>query len=151
MPEFLAEGSAIKNLMQPDRVLVGTPSTKNGECAFRTIRRLHEGWLSSEKLINIHTCSSELSKLLANALLAQKISSINSISALCEETHASVLEVKTGVGSDKRIGMNHLHPSIGFGGHCFTKDVNSLIYICQAQGLPEVAEYWNGVLKINEF
>jgi UDPglucose 6-dehydrogenase len=150
MPEFLAEGCAIKNLTDPDRVVIGTESRAE-EASFEKIKSLFTPFISEEKIIKVNESSSELSKLVSNAMLAQRVSSINSISALCEMSGAKILEVKKAVSADKRIGAFHLHPSIGFGGSCFEKDILSLVYISEANGFPEIAEYWHSVLKINEF
>lgn len=150
-PEFLAEGSAIKDLEFPDRVLVGSRETDSGLKARKEIVDIYLSWVPKEKIIESNVWSSELSKLTANAFLAQKISSINSISALCEKTGADITEISKAIGADTRIGNRFLNASIGFGGSCFKKDILNLVYICESLGLHEVAAYWEGVVKINEY
>lgn len=150
-PEFLAEGSAINDLEHPDRVLIGGHNTPSGQRAVETIVDLYANWVPREKIITTNLWSSELSKLVANAFLAQRISSINAISALCEKTEADVEEVAYAIGTDSRIGPHFLRSSVGFGGSCFKKDILNLVYISEQQGLPEVAEYWQQVLKMNEY
>lgn len=150
-PEFLAEGSAIQDLQNPDRVLIGGHETPQGQQAVQTIVNLYANWVPRERIITTNLWSSELSKLVANAFLAQRISSINAISALCEKTEADVEEVAFAVGKDSRIGPRFLKASVGFGGSCFKKDILNLVYICEQQGLWEVAKYWEGVLRINEY
>lgn len=150
-PEFLAEGSAIKDLEDPDRVLIGGHNTPSGQRAVETIVELYANWVPREKIITTNLWSSELSKLVANAFLAQRISSINAISALCEKTDADVEEVAYAIGTDSRIGPHFLRASVGFGGSCFRKDILNLVYICEQQGLSEVAEYWQQVLIMNEY
>ena len=150
-PEFLAEGSAIKDLENPDRVLIGGHNTPSGKKAVETIVELYANWVPRERIITTNLWSSELSKLVANAFLAQRISSINAISALCEKTDADIEEVAYAIGTDSRIGPHFLRASVGFGGSCFKKDILNLVYICEQQGLPEVAEYWQLVLKMNEY
>lgn len=144
-PEFLAEGTAIKDLLEPDRIMIGGDNTPEGDEAVRKLSAVYENWVPKERVITLNTWSSELSKLAANAFLAQKISSINSISALCEASGADVQQVARAIGADSRIGSKFLQASIGFGGSCFQKDVNNLVYICESLNLPEVAEYWNQV------
>jgi UDPglucose 6-dehydrogenase len=144
-PEFLAEGTAIKDLLEPDRILVGGDETDSGREAIRKLSEVYENWVPGNRIITMNTWSSELSKLAANAFLAQKISSINSISALCEKSGADVAEVARAIGADTRIGNKFLQASVGFGGSCFQKDVLNLIYICEIFNLPEVADYWNQV------
>ena len=150
-PEFLAEGSAIQDLENPDRVLIGGHDTPSGKAAVQTIVDLYANWVPREKIITTNLWSSELSKLVANAFLAQRISSINAISALCEKTGADVEEVAYAIGTDSRIGSKFLRASIGFGGSCFKKDILNLVYLCEQQGLTEVAAYWEQVLKMNEY
>ena len=150
-PEFLAEGSAIKDLEFPDRVLIGSRETESGIKARQQLVDIYLNWVPREKIIESNVWSSELSKLTANAFLAQKISSINSISALCEKTGADVSEISRAIGADNRIGNKFLNASIGFGGSCFKKDILNLVYICESLGLNEVAAYWEGVVKINEY
>jgi UDPglucose 6-dehydrogenase len=148
-PEFLAEGTAIKDLLEPDRILIGGEETKLGEEAIQKLTEVYSNWVSKDKIITMNTWSSELSKLAANAMLAQKISSINSISAICETSGADVLQVANAIGADSRIGNKFLTPSVGFGGSCFQKDAYNLIYICESLNLPQVAEYWNQVKNKN--
>jgi UDPglucose 6-dehydrogenase len=149
-PEFLAEGTAIKDLENPDRVLVGSRETESGLRARDKIVQLYSSWIDKEKILTSNVWSTELSKLTANAFLAQRISSINSISALCEETGANVHEVAHAVGTDSRIGQKFLNASVGFGGSCFKKDIFNLVYLCRNYGLDEVADYWECVVKMNE-
>ncbi len=150
-PEFLAEGSAVRDLEFPDRVLVGSRQTESGLKARTQLVEIYSNWVPREKIIESNVWSSELSKLTANAFLAQKISSINSISALCEKTGADVSEISRAIGADSRIGDKFLNASIGFGGSCFKKDILNLVYICESLGLNEVASYWEGVIKINDY
>ena len=150
-PEFLAEGTAIADLENPDRVLVGSQETESGRKAREEIVEIYANWVPREKIITSNIWSSELSKLVANAFLAQRISSINSISALCEKTEADVSEVAYAIGQDSRIGSRFLNASVGFGGSCFKKDILNLVYIAESYGLKEVAEYWENVVKINDY
>lgn len=150
-PEFLAEGTAVKDLLEPDRVLIGSRETPSGLQARREVVDIYAKWVPRERILTSNVWSAELSKLVANAFLAQRISSINSISALCEKTDASILEVARAVGMDSRIGSRFLNASVGFGGSCFKKDILNLVYICESYGLHEVAQYWEAVLKMNEF
>jgi len=150
-PEFLAEGSAIKDLQDPDRILIGYKDTPSGRKARDEIIEIYAHWVPKEKIITSNIWSSELSKLVANAFLAQRASSINSITPLCEKTEADISEVAKAVGMDSRIGDKFLNPSVGFGGSCFKKDILNLVYICRYYGLTEVADYWEGVVKINEY
>ena len=150
-PEFLAEGSAIRDLIEPDRVLIGSHQTESGLKAAIEIVGIYAHWVPREKIITTNLWSSELSKLVANAFLAQRISSINSVSALCEKTEADVSEIAYAVGTDSRIGSKFLNASLGFGGSCFKKDILNLIYIARNYGLTEVADYWEMVIKINEY
>ena len=150
-PEFLSEGSAITDLENPDRVLVGSKETPEGVEARKVVVEIYANWVPKENIIESNVWSSELSKLTANAFLAQRISSINTISALCEKTEADVDEVAFAIGKDSRIGPKFLKSSVGFGGSCFKKDILNLVYICQSYGLTEVAEYWESVVKINEW
>lgn len=149
-PEFLAEGTAIADLENPDRVLIGGETNKGGLEAIEKIVNLYAQWIDREKIITTNLWSSELSKLTANAFLAQRISSINAISALCEATGADVDEVANAIGTDSRIGPKFLKSSVGFGGSCFQKDILNLSYLCQHFGLPEVADYWHQVVRMNE-
>jgi UDPglucose 6-dehydrogenase len=150
-PEFLAEGSAIADLENPDRVLIGGHQSKEGLSAVEEVAKIYANWVQREKIITTNLWSSELSKLTANAFLAQRISSINSLSALCEKTGANIDEIANAIGKDTRIGSKFLKASIGFGGSCFKKDILNLVYLCEHYGLPEVASYWESVVKINEW
>ena len=150
-PEFLAEGTAIEDLFQSERVLIGGRRTPKGEQAVQALIDIYSNWIPREKIVTTNVWSSELSKLVSNAFLAQRISSINSISALCEATGADVEEVATAVGKDSRIGPKFLKASVGFGGSCFQKDILNLVYLCQQYGLDEVADYWKGVIDINDY
>lgn len=146
-PEFLAEGTAIEDLLAPDRVLIGGES----EQAINALVEVYANWVPRERLLTTNLWSSELSKLTANAFLAQRVSSINAISALCEATGADVDEVSTAIGTDSRIGPKFLKASVGFGGSCFQKDILNLVYLCEYFGLPEVAQYWEQVVKMNDY
>ena len=146
-PEFLSEGNAIKDLEFPDRVLIGGAN----EQAIDALENLYTRWVSKEKILRTSLWSSELSKLAANAFLAQRISSINSISAFCEETGADIQQVSKGIGTDSRIGNKFLMASPGFGGSCFQKDILNLVYLCEFYKLNEVANYWQGVVDINNW
>ncbi|MEO7425332.1 MAG: nucleotide sugar dehydrogenase [Fibrobacteria bacterium] len=150
-PEFLAEGSAIQDLEKPDRVLIGSRETPEGLKARAEVVAIYANWVAKANIIESNVWSAELSKLTANAFLAQRISSINSISALCEKTEADVDEVAYAIGTDSRIGPRFLKASVGFGGSCFQKDILNLVYICHSYGLHEVAEYWESVVKINQW
>ncbi|MEW6260588.1 MAG: UDP-glucose 6-dehydrogenase [Thermodesulfobacteriota bacterium] len=149
-PEFLAEGSAIRDLESPDRILIGSRETPEGIRARKELVDIYANWVPRERILTIDIWSSELSKLVANAFLAQRISSINTISALCEKTGADVSEVAHAVGLDSRIGPKFLNASVGFGGSCFQKDILNLVYICRTLGLEEEAAYWQQVVDINE-
>ncbi len=150
-PEFLAEGTAMADLENPDRVLIGGDQTPEGQAAIQKLVDLYAHWVPTEKILTTNVWSSELSKLTANAFLAQRISSINSISALCEATEADVGEVSNAIGMDSRIGSKFLRASVGFGGSCFQKDILNLVYLCEHFGLPEVAAYWNSVIEMNDY
>jgi len=150
-PEFLAEGTAIEDLLDPDRVLIGGEQSPEGLQAIQTLFDVYARWVPREKILTTNVWSSELSKLTANAFLAQRISSINAISALCEVTEADVDEVAGAIGTDSRIGPKFLKSSVGFGGSCFQKDVLNLVYLCEHYGLKEVAEYWEQVIKMNDY
>ena len=150
-PEFLAEGTAIDDLFKPDRVLVGGPVTPQGHAAVQYLADVYRRWVPTEQVLTTNLWSAELTKLTANAFLAQRISSINSISALCEATGASVSEVSHAIGVDTRIGPKFLKASVGFGGSCFQKDILNLVYLCRQFGLPEVAEYWYQVIAMNDW
>jgi UDPglucose 6-dehydrogenase len=150
-PEFLAEGTAVEDLLCPDRVLIGGEETKGGREAVQKLASIYARWIPAERILTTNLWSSELSKLVANAFLAQRISSINSISALCEATGADVDEVGNAIGKDSRIGPKFLKASVGFGGSCFQKDILNLAYLCQHFGLPEVSAYWESVVRINDW
>lgn len=150
-PEFLAEGTAVSDLLKPDRILIGGEQTDEGRAAIEELCCIYRNWIPDERIITMNTWSSELSKLAANAFLAQRISSINAISAICESTGADVSEVANAIGSDSRIGPRFLQASIGFGGSCFQKDVLNLVYLCECLKLPEVANYWYQVVEMNNF
>ncbi len=150
-PEFLAEGTAIRDMQNPDRVLIGGRETESGRKAVEKLVELYASWVPRERIITTNLWSSELSKLVANAFLAQRISSINSISALCEKTEADISEVANAIGRDERIGSRFLRASVGFGGSCFKKDILNLVYLCEYYGLPEVARYWEQVVTMNEY
>ena len=150
-PEFMAEGTAISDLEHPDRVLIGSHETPEGLKARARLVDIYARWVAPEKILTANLWSSELSKLVANAFLAQRVSSINSVSALCEKTDANISEVARAVGLDSRIGAKFLKAGVGFGGSCFKKDILNLVYLCQYYGLPEVAAYWESVVKINEY
>ena len=150
-PEFLAEGTAIEDLFKSDRVLVGGDSTPAGQAAAKSLVDIYTNWIPREKILTTNVWSSELAKLASNAMLAQRISSINSLSALCEKTGADIGELSKAVGMDHRIGPHFLKASVGFGGSCFQKDILNLVYLCHHYGLNEVAEYWHQVVKINDY
>jgi UDPglucose 6-dehydrogenase len=150
-PEFLAEGTAIQDLLNADRVLIGGDDTASGQAAKDALSAIYENWLPKERILQTNVWSSELSKLVANAFLAQRVSSINSISALCEKTEANIEEVARAVGFDSRIGSKFLNASVGFGGSCFQKDILNLVYISQSLGLQEVADYWEQVIIMNDY
>jgi UDPglucose 6-dehydrogenase len=150
-PEFLAEGTAIKDLLSPDRVIIGSADTSSGRRAAATLADVYAAWVPRSRITTINVWSSELSKLVANAMLAQRISSINSISAICEKTGADIEEIALSIGLDPRIGPQFLKSSLGFGGSCFKKDILSLVYLAQSLGLHEVGEYWQQVLTLNDF
>jgi len=149
-PEFLAEGTAIPDLMHPDRVLIGSLNTDAGRSAAASLGDVYAAWVEREQIITMNLWSSELSKLAANALLAQRISSINALSAICEATGADVDEVSFACGLDSRIGPKFLKASVGFGGSCFQKDILNLVYLSESLHLPEVAAYWRQVIEMNE-
>ncbi len=150
-PEFLAEGTAIDDLNCPDRVLIGAMETPEGRAALEDVAAIYARWVPRERIITTNLWSSELTKLVSNALLAQRVSSINSISALCEKTGANVAEVASAAGRDSRIGAKFLKASVGFGGSCFKKDILNLVYLCEYYGLPEVAAYWEQVVEMNDY
>ncbi len=150
-PEFLAEGTAITDLLEADRVLIGGDDTPSGKDAKNALSAIYEHWLPKERILQTNVWSSELSKLVANAFLAQRVSSINAISALCEKTDANVDEVAKAIGQDSRIGPKFLKASVGFGGSCFQKDILNLVYIAKSYGLDEVAAYWEQVVLMNNY
>jgi UDPglucose 6-dehydrogenase len=150
-PEFLAEGTAMEDLECPDRVLIGGEETPKGQAAIEKLVSVYAHWVPRERILTARLWSSELSKLTANAFLAQRISSINAISALCEASGADVNEVSYAIGTDSRIGPKFLKASVGFGGSCFQKDILNLVYLCQHFGLPEVAAYWEQVVHLNDY
>ena len=150
-PEYLAEGTAIQDLEKPDRVLIGGRETPSGQKAIQALVDVYSNWVPRERIIATNLWSSELSKLAANAFLAQRISSINAIANLCEMTGADITEVAHAVGTDSRVGPHFLRASVGFGGSCFRKDILNLVYLCEFYGLPEVAAYWEQVIKMNEY
>jgi UDPglucose 6-dehydrogenase len=150
-PEFLAEGTAMEDLEVPDRVLIGGAQTTGGKAAIQKLVDIYATWVPRDRILTTNLWSSELSKLIANAFLAQRISSINAVSALCEATEANVDEVAYAIGTDSRIGPKFLKASVGFGGSCFQKDILNLVYLCEHFGLPEVAAYWNSVIKMNDY
>ncbi|MCZ4319939.1 nucleotide sugar dehydrogenase [Aequorivita viscosa] len=149
-PEFLAEGTAVQDLLNPDRVLIGGEESEEGKEAIDALTDIYASWISREKILKTNVWSSELSKLVANAFLAQRVSSINAISELCEVTGADVSEVSRAIGMDSRIGPKFLRASVGFGGSCFQKDILNLVYIAKSYGLIEVAEYWHQVIIMND-
>jgi UDPglucose 6-dehydrogenase len=149
-PEFLAEGTAMRDLEHPDRILIGGDPTPGGDRAMQTLADVYARWVPRDRILTTNLWSSELSKLAANAFLAQRISSINAISALCEKTGADVQEVSRAVGTDSRIGPRFLEASVGFGGSCFQKDILNLVYLCEHFGLPDIAAYWRQVVAMND-
>jgi len=149
-PEFLAEGTAVTDLLNPDRILIGGDATPEGEVAINALVDVYSNWVAKDKILTTNVWSSELSKLTANAFLAQRISSINAMSELCEKTGADVNEVARAIGMDSRIGPKFLKASVGFGGSCFQKDILNLVYIAKSYGLNEVADYWEQVIIMND-
>ncbi len=149
-PEFLAEGTAVEDLFSPDRVLIGGDATPEGDQAIQSLVSIYANWVPKERILTTNVWSSELSKLVANAFLAQRVSSINAISELCEKTGADVNEVSRAIGMDSRIGSKFLKSSVGFGGSCFQKDILNLVYIAKSYGLNEVADYWEQVIIMND-
>jgi UDPglucose 6-dehydrogenase len=150
-PEFLAEGTAVKDLENPDRVLIGAMETERGRNALQKIVDIYACWVPREKIKTANVWSSELSKLVSNAMLAQRVSSVNSISALCEKTDANIEEVSSAMGLDSRIGAKFLKAGVGFGGSCFKKDILNLVYLCEYYNLKEVSRYWEQVVLMNEY
>ncbi len=148
-PEFLAEGTAIQDLEAPDRVLIGGEPTKTGQEAIEALKNIYASWVPEDQIITTNLWSSELSKLTANAFLAQRVSSINALTELCEKTGANISEVANAIGTDSRIGPKFLKASVGFGGSCFQKDILNLVYICKSLGLNEAADYWEQVIIMN--
>nr|WP_315177740.1 UDP-glucose 6-dehydrogenase [uncultured Flavobacterium sp.] len=149
-PEFLAEGTAVQDLLNPDRILIGGDSSDEGQKAIQALVDVYSNWVAADKILTTNVWSSELSKLTANAFLAQRISSINAMSELCEKTEADVNEVAKAIGMDSRIGSKFLKASVGFGGSCFQKDILNLVYIAKSYGLHEVADYWEQVIIMND-
>jgi UDPglucose 6-dehydrogenase len=149
-PEFLAEGTAIQDLFKSDRVLIGGDESESGQNAIKALVDIYANWIPKEKILTTNVWSSELSKLASNAMLAQRISSINSLSALCEKTGANIDELSNAIGMDHRIGPKFLKASVGFGGSCFQKDILNLVYLCKFYGLEKESEYWHQVVKIND-
>jgi len=149
-PEFMAEGTAIRDMEEPDRILIGSHDTVGGNAARDELLKIYLKWVPKDKIITTNLWSSELSKLVANAFLAQRISSINSISSICEVTEAEVSEVADAVGRDSRIGSKFLEAGVGFGGSCFRKDILNLVYLCEYYKLDDVAQFWNSVIEIND-
>ena len=149
-PEFLAEGTAVQDLLQPDRILIGGDTAEEGQKAIQALVEVYANWVSEDRILTTNVWSSELSKLTANAFLAQRISSINAMSELCEKTGANVNEVAKAIGMDSRIGSKFLKASVGFGGSCFQKDILNLVYIAKSYGLNEVADYWEQVIIMND-
>jgi UDPglucose 6-dehydrogenase len=149
-PEFLAEGTAVQDLLQPDRILIGGDPSEGGQNAIQALVDVYANWVAPEKILTTNLWSSELSKLTANAFLAQRISSINALSELCEKTGANINEVAKAIGTDSRIGSKFLKASVGFGGSCFQKDILNLVYIAKSYGLREVADYWEQVIIMND-
>lgn len=149
-PEFLAEGTAVRDMENPDRVLIGGRDTESGRRALQELVAIYARWVPRERILTTNTWSSELSKLAANAFLAQRISSINALSALCETTQADVSEVSRAIGTDSRIGSKFLKAGPGFGGSCFKKDVLDLVYLCEHYGLRQEADYWRQIISMND-
>ncbi len=150
-PEFLAEGTAIENLYKSDRVLIGGENTVSGKEAVNALVEIYKNWIPESKILKTNVWSSELAKLASNAMLAQRISSINSFSAICEKTGASIQEISKAIGMDTRIGPEFLESSVGFGGSCFKKDILNLVYLARFYKLNDIADYWFNVVKINSF
>ena len=149
-PEFLAEGTAVQDLLNPDRVLIGGDETQEGQNAIAALVEVYANWVPNDRILKTNVWSSELSKLIANAFLAQRVSSINAVSELCEKTGANVNEVAKAIGMDSRIGAKFLKASVGFGGSCFQKDILNLVYISKSFGLDKVADYWEQVIIMND-
>ena len=149
-PEFLAEGTAVRDLLEPDRVLIGGPQTASGRAAIDAVVDIYAAWVPRERILTTNVWSAELTKLAANAMLAQRVSSINAIAGLCEATGADIDEVAAVIGADRRIGPRFLKAGPGFGGSCFKKDVLNLVYLCESFGLHTAAEYWSQVIRMND-
>jgi UDPglucose 6-dehydrogenase len=149
-PEFLAEGTAVEDLLNPDRILIGGDTSPDGQAAIQKLVDVYANWVPKDKILTTNVWSSELSKLTANAFLAQRVSSINAMSELCEKTGANVGEVAKAIGMDSRIGSKFIKASVGFGGSCFQKDILNLVYICKSFGLNEIADYWEQVIILND-
>ncbi|KAJ5217094.1 UDP-glucose 6-dehydrogenase [Penicillium chermesinum] len=150
-PEFLAAGTAVQDLLSPDRVIIGSSPSVQGRIAAETLASAYTAWVDRSRIITVNVWSSELAKLVANSMLAQRLSSINSISAICEATGAEINEVSAAIGADVRLGNKFLRAGIGFGGSCFKKDVLSLVYLAESLGLAEVSDYWRSVVEMNEY
>ena len=150
-PEFLAEGTAMADLENPDRVLIGADATPSGQRALETVVDIYAHWIARSQILTANVWSSELTKLAANAMLAQRVSSVNALSALCEATEADITEVAHAVGMDSRIGAKFLKAGVGFGGSCFKKDILNLVYLCESYNLHEAAEYWRQVVVVNDW
>lgn len=150
-PEFLAAGTAVQDLLHPDRIIIGSAPTPEGRAAAESLTEIYASWIDRSRIITTNVWSSELAKLVANSMLAQRLSSINSVSAICEATGAEVNEISAAIGMDNRLGKSFLRAGIGFGGSCFKKDIASLAYIAESLGLDEVAHYWRQVNVMNEY
>lgn len=150
-PEFLAEGTAVNDLLHPARVLIGSANTPSGLAAAAKLVDIYAAWVPTSNILTVHLWSSELAKLVANAMLAQRISSINSISAICEKTGADITDVANAIGLDPRLGSKFLKAGLGFGGSCFKKDILNLTYLAESLDLPEVAAYWRSVVDTNDW
>jgi UDPglucose 6-dehydrogenase len=150
-PEFLAAGTAVQDLLHPDRIIIGSAPTPEGRAAAGSLAGIYASWIDRSRILTTNVWSSELAKLVANSMLAQRLSSINSISAICEATGAEVNEISAAIGMDTRLGNSFLRAGIGFGGSCFKKDIASLAYIAESLGLDEVAHYWRQINVMNEY
>ncbi|KAJ1438890.1 UDP-glucose/GDP-mannose dehydrogenase, N-terminal [Sesbania bispinosa] len=150
-PEFLSEGTAIQDLLNPDRVLIGGNEDPQGQEAIQKLKAIYANWVPDDRILTTNLWSSELSKLADNAFLAQRISSINAMSAICEATGAEVSQVSHALSKNTKLGPKYLNASVGFGGSCFQKDILNLVYICESNGLNEVANYWREVIKVNDY
>lgn len=150
-PEFLSEGEAVKNLLDPDRILIGSACTRSGRLAASALADMYSSWVDPTKVQRMSCLSAELTKLAANAMLAQRISSINAISNICERTGADITDVQVAIGSDHRLGSDYLRAGIGFGGSCFKKDILSLVHLAESFNLSGIGEYWSQILRINQF